>query len=149
MGAITTANVAQAIVKLVAAEVPDALVGNLVMGNLIHRDYEPLLASAGDTINVPLPPSLSANNIAEEGTVTTQAANLGNAQVVLNTHAEATFQIPDITKVLAQPNLLQIYLQPAVFALAEQIETDLFNLYAQFYLQHCRWWGEQELLKPL
>ena len=40
-GSITSANVANAIVKLVAADALPALVGNLVMGNLVNRDYEP------------------------------------------------------------------------------------------------------------
>src|SRR5947208_5490957 len=132
MPAITSANVANAIVKLVAADALPALMGNLVMGNLVNRDYEPTLAQAGDTINVPIPPTLTANNIAEGGTVTTQNPNLGNAQIVLNTHAEATFLIPDVTKVLAVPDLLKLYMQPAVVALAEKIEADLLALYSQF-----------------
>jgi len=127
---ITSANVASAIVKLVAADALPALVGNLVMGNLVNRDYEPVLAQAGDTVNIPIPPVLVANNIAEGGTVQPQNPNLGNAQIVLNTHAEATFQIPDVTKVLAVPDLLQLYMQPAVVAIAESIETSLLNLFA-------------------
>jgi hypothetical protein len=132
MPAITSTNVASAIVKLVAADALPALVGNLVMGNLVNRDYEPTLAQAGDTVNVPIPPTLVANNIAEGGTVSTQNPNLGNAQIVLNTHAEATFQIPDVTKVLAVPDLLRVYMQPAVIAIAERIEADLLGLYASF-----------------
>src|SRR5215470_16964215 len=132
MPAITSANVANAIVKLVAADALPALMGNLVMGNLVNRDYESALAQAGDTINVPIPPTLSANNIAEGGTVVTQNPSLGNAQIVLNTHAEATFQIPDVTKVLAVPDLLHLYMQPAVVALAEKIETDLLLLFSQY-----------------
>ena len=132
MGAITTNNVASAIVKLVAADALPVLVGNLVMGNLVNRDYEPVLANAGDTVNVPIPPTMVANNIADGGTVTPQNPSLGNAQIVLNTHAEATFQIPDVTKVLAVPDLLKIYMQPAVAAIAQSIETDLLNLYAGF-----------------
>jgi hypothetical protein len=130
MSAITSSNVANAIVKLVAADALPVLVGNLVMGNLVNRDYEPSLANAGDTINVPISPTMVANNILEGGTVTTQNPSLGNAQIVLNTHAEATFQIPDITKVLAVPDLLKIYMQPAVAAIAQKIEGDLLNLYA-------------------
>jgi hypothetical protein len=65
MPAITSANVANAIVKLVAADALPALVGNLIMGNLVNRDYEPTLAQAGDTVNVPIAPQLVANNIAE------------------------------------------------------------------------------------
>ena len=132
MGTITSANVANAIVKLVAVDALPALVSNLVMGNLVNRDYEPTLANAGDTVNVPIPPTLVANNIAEGGTVQAQNPNLGNAQIVLNTHAEATFQIPDVTKVLAVPDLLRLYMQPAVVAIAERIETDILNLYSQF-----------------
>jgi len=52
MAVITSANVANAIVKLVAADALPALMGNLVMGNLVNRDYEPTLAQAGDTVNV-------------------------------------------------------------------------------------------------
>jgi hypothetical protein len=132
MAAITSTNVANAIVKLVAADALPVLVGNLVMGNLVNRDYEPVLANAGDTVNVPIPPTMVANNIAEGGTVQTQNPNLGNAQIVLNTHAEATFQIPDVTKVLAVPDLLKIYMEPAVAAIAQKIETDLLNLYGSF-----------------
>jgi len=132
MAVITSANVANAIVKLVAADALPALMGNLVMGNLVNRDYEPTLAQAGDTVNVPIPPTLVANNIAEGGTVQTQNPNLGNAAIILNTHAEATFQIPDVTKVLAVPDLLRLYMQPAVVALAERIESDLLAIYPQF-----------------
>jgi P22 coat protein - gene protein 5 len=132
MGAITSANVANAIVKLVAADALPVLVGNLIMGNLVNRDYEPVLANAGDTVNIPIPPTMVANNIAEGGIVQPQNPSLGNAQIVLNSHVEATFQIPDVTKVLAVPDLLKIYMQPAVAAIAQRIESDLLNLYAGF-----------------
>src|ERR1035441_2472849 len=133
MAIITSANVASAIVKLVAADALPVLVGNLVMGNLVNRDYEPVLAQAGDTINVPIPPVMVANNLVDGiGTVQPQNPPLGNAQIVLNTHVEATFQIPDVTKVLAVPDLLKIYMEPAVAAIAQKIESDLLGLYAGF-----------------
>ncbi len=132
MAAITSSNIANAIVKLVAADALPVLVGNLVMGNLVNRDYEPVLAQAGDTINVPIPPTMVANNIAEGGTVQTQNPSLGNAQIRLDTHAEATFQIPDVTKVLAVPDLLRLYMEPAVAAIAQKIESDLLALYVGF-----------------
>jgi hypothetical protein len=134
MAAITSTNVASAIVKLVAADALPVLVGNLVMGNLVNRDYEPVLANAGDTVNVPIPPTMVANNILEGFSVQTQNPNLGNAQIVLNTHVEATFQIPDVTKVLAVPDLMKVYMQPAVAAIAQRIESDLLSLYAGFTL---------------
>lgn len=132
MPLITSTNIANAIVKMVAVDALPSLMGNLVMGNIVNRDFEPTLAQAGDTVNVPIPPTLTANNIAEGGSVQTQNPNLGNAQIVLNTHAEATFQIPDVTKALAHPELMKIYMEPAVVAIAEKIETDLLSLYSQF-----------------
>lgn len=132
MAAITSANLANAIVKLVAVDALPALMGNLVMGNLVNRDFEPQLGAAGDTVNVPIPPVMTANNIIEGGSVVTQNPNLQTAQIILNTHAEATFQIPDVTKVIAVPDLLRLYMQPAMVALAERVETDLLNLYGQF-----------------
>src|SRR4249920_2671738 len=112
MGAITSSNIANAIVKLVAADALPVLVGNLVIGNLVNRDYEPVLAQAGDTINIPIAPTLVANNMIE-----------GNSVQLQN---------PDVTKVLAVPDLLQLYMNPAVIAIAQKIETDLLGLYASF-----------------
>lgn len=134
MSVITSSNVNQAIVKLVAAQGLPALMGNLVMGNLVNRDYEPTLANAGDTVNIPIPPIMVANNISEGGSVQTQNPSLGNAQVVLNQHAEATFTIPDVTAALVGAergdfSLMSKYIEPAMIAIAENIETNLLALY--------------------
>jgi hypothetical protein len=119
-------------VKLVAADALPALMGNLVMGNLVNRDYEPTLARAGDTVNVPIPPTMTAFNITEGSSVQLQNPTIGNAAIVLNTHAEATFQIPDVMKILAVPDLLKMYMQPAVVALATKIESDLLATWSSF-----------------
>src|ERR1017187_6669441 len=50
----------------------------------------------------------------------------------LKRDAEATFQIPDVTKALAFPELLKAYMQPAVVAIASRVERDLLGLYSQF-----------------
>ncbi len=129
---ITSTNVAQAIVKLVASRALPALVGNLVMGNLVNRDFETELKSQGDVVSVTIPGSAKANNIGETGSVQTQNQNLGNAQIVLNTHIESSFAIPDVTKVIAHPDLLSMYMQPAVNAVAEKIESDLMGTWPLF-----------------
>jgi hypothetical protein len=129
MAIITSQNAAQAIVKIIANEALKSLLGTMVMGALVNRNYEPVMQQAGDTVNVPIAPSLVANNLAEGGTIQNQAASLGNAQVVLNTHAEASFQIPDVTKILVQPDLAKLYMDAAMKALAERVETDIMNIY--------------------
>ena len=130
MPQITSVNAANAIVKLVAVEALELLTGTLVMGALVNRDFEPVLASRGDTINVPIPPILVANNLAEAGTVQLQASSLGNAQIVLNTHAEASFTIGDVAKILSNPDLAKLYIGSAVQAVAERVECDLMKNYA-------------------
>ena len=131
MPQITSQNLAQAIVKLVAADALPALTGNLVMGNLVNREFEPVLGQTGQVVNVPIPPVMQAFNKAEDGEINPQNPNLGNAQITLDTHAEASFQIPDVTKVIAVPELLKLYMQPAIIALAEKVETDLLGLATQ------------------
>lgn len=132
MPSLTSANMANAIVKLVAVKALEQLTNNLVMGALVNRDFEPTLAQAGDTINVPIPPTLVANDIADGAAVVTQAVNLGNAQIVLNKHKEATVQLPDVTKALSFPGTMDAYMGAAVTAIAEAIEGDLLGLYSGF-----------------
>lgn len=132
MADITTSTVATAIVKLIAADALPALMANLVMGNLVNRSYEPVLANAGDTINVPIPPVLVANNLAEGNSVQLQTTAPGNAQIVLTNHVEASFQITDVAKALATPDLMKLYLTPAVIAIASRVESDCLGMWSQF-----------------
>jgi hypothetical protein len=128
---ILSTNALLAIPKLIAADVLPAVVGNLVMGNLVNRDYEATLAQAGDVVNVPIAPNLIANNIAESGTVQNQNKSLGNAAITLSRHFESSFAIPDVTQVFTRPDLVRTFMQSAIIAVAEQIETDILNNYAQ------------------
>lgn len=124
MATITSINLANAMTKLVAAEALPMLTENLVMGNLVQRNFEPGLCFGGETIHVPT----------EAGTI---------AEVKVDTHAEASFQVPDITKVLAAPDLLKLYMTPAIQALAENVEKRLWALSQQ--LLHKRFF-DKELL---
>lgn len=128
---ILSSNMIAAIPKLIAADVLPAVVGNLVMGNLVNRDYEATLAQAGDVVSVPIAPNLSANSIAEAGTVTNQAKTMGSASISLNRHFEASFAIPDVTQVFTRPDLVKTFFESAVIAVAEQVETDLLSTYGQ------------------
>lgn len=132
MPAITSENAAQAFVRLVASRAMAPLVGSLVMANLVTRDFDNVFQQAGDVVNVPLPPVLTTNNLAEGGTVQTQNPSLGNVQVTLDNHRECSFQIPDITRALSSLELLDTYMLPAVQAMATQIERDILNIYPMF-----------------
>jgi P22 coat protein - gene protein 5 len=118
-------NMAQAIVKLIAADALPMLMDNLVMGNLVSRSYEPEVSIAGDTVNVPLPPFLKSPDPDRKSITFT---SLGNARIVLNKHMEATFSLPDVARALADPEYLSMFMTPATIALAESIERDLLAL---------------------
>lgn len=125
MPSLTAENLINAIPTYIAAQALPVLESNLFMASLVNRDYDSVVANAGDTIDIPVAPSMAANNIAETGTVTAQALTLGNIAVTLNKHIEATFTLPDVSRALTNVNLLNTFLQPAMLALATQIETDL------------------------
>lgn len=111
MPAITSVNLANAIAKLVAADALPALLGNLVVGNLVTKDYEPTIHKEGSAVMFP--------------------SNGKNPWIVLR-HTSTTFSIPDVMKVLAVPDLLKIYMQPAVSRVSAVIEHELLSLYTGF-----------------
>src|SRR5438309_2168507 len=132
MPAITSEVLAHAILKVMAAEVFPILRPSMMMGGLVWRDFAGAAAQVGDTVTVRTPAVMTANVITETGSVQTQNPAPGNTEIVLDTHAEASFQIPDVTKAIANPAVLAMYMQPAVVALATKIETDLLSQYPRF-----------------
>jgi hypothetical protein len=132
MPAITTETLAHAILKVMAAEAWPILRPNMMMGGLVWRDFAAETAQRGDTITVRTPAVMQANVISETGTVQTQNPAPGNAEITLDTHAEASFVIPDVTKAIADPAVLGMYMSPAIVAIATKIETDLLSMYPLF-----------------
>ena len=132
MPAFTSANVAELIPHVVMSNLLPLLEPSFMMGGLINRDFEDTLANYGDIVTVGIPPTLVANNIIESGQVQLQNPSFGNAQVQLDTHAETSFQIPDVTKALTQPEIIQPLLQSAALAIASKVESDIFGQYPLF-----------------
>ena len=104
------------ILRMVAVDALDSIISQLTIGNLVNRDFQPLLAQVGDVVDVPVG--------TDDG--------LGNVQIVLDSHIEATFAVTDIHKALTIPGILRTYMEPAAIAIAEAIESQLLNLYAGF-----------------
>lgn len=106
--AITSANLANALVKLVAVDALPELTGELLMGNLVTQSFDSTVAWPGDKASI--------------------NTGSGAVEIEITTHAEGTFQIPDVTKVIAVPDLLRLYMRPAIMSVAEKIESDLLGL---------------------
>ena len=82
----------------------------------------------GDTIHIPAPTRGSANAKAENTAVTIQNATEGEVQVVIDKHFEYSRLIEDITDTQALASLRKFYTGDAGYALARQVDTDLFVL---------------------
>lgn len=133
MPQILSANVAQNIVDILSARSIPLLQGQMVMPNLVDRDYSSAMAAAGygDTVTVNLPPTLSAGDLAEGGEVQTQNATSGKVNVTLNRHKYVSFSIPEVTKLIVGKSwdVIDAHLGAAMLALAESVEIDLTSLY--------------------
>lgn len=132
MADITRTSAAAFIPTIIAQTALEVLRANLVLGKLVTRDSDIATFTMGDTLNVNYPGSMVANDKAANTGVTAQVPTTATSTVVLNKHKEATFLIEDVTKVLANQDLVQRYVSAGVVAIAEQIETDLFALYSGF-----------------
>jgi N4-gp56 family major capsid protein len=86
----------------------------------------------GDTLHIPKPVRGDAHAKAEGTAVTIQNATEAEVTVTLNKHFEYSRLIEDITEAQALASLRQFYTGDAGYALAKQVDTDLFALGASF-----------------
>src|SRR5262245_8124150 len=66
---------------------------SMVIGNLVHRDFENVIASYGDTVNTRRPGEFKAKRKTAADNVTVQQNTATNVPVVLNQHLHTSFII--------------------------------------------------------
>ena len=106
----------------------DLLKANLVMARLISRDtdYEP--GWKGKQLNVRVPGTFTANKkAADTPAVLSVPAGGTTVPVTLSEFAYVDFLIEDIAQAQANVSIMTNLLTPAVQAIAEQIETDVWT----------------------
>jgi N4-gp56 family major capsid protein len=122
----TTTTGATFIPELWSDEVIAGYKANLVLGNLVTKINH--AGKKGDTIHIPAPVRGSANVKAANTQVTLQGDTHSEVQVSINKHYEYSVLIEDITEVQALQSLRRFYTDDAGYALATQVDTDLFTL---------------------
>jgi hypothetical protein len=128
-GPILSTNLASQVVTVFADKAVDILSNAIVMANLVNRHYDNT-GDVGQTVNVPIPATgLVADMVSEGGSVVLDQTGITTAAITINKHATKTFQINDVTRVLTNLDLLDLYMKGAVIAVAEQVEADLAGLY--------------------
>lgn len=117
---------------IVAAETLGALSSNMALVGLVNRDYSNDVAAYGQTVDVGVRGTLSANAKGEGADVTVQAPTTTKVSATLNKHYEVTFGEEDIAIMLARPDQIAGYAEDAAIVLLEQVESDLSALYSGF-----------------
>ena len=129
-GAVDNTKAATFIPEIWSDEVVASYQKNLVLANLVKKLS--MTGKKGDTLHIPKPTRGSANEKAAGTAVTIQADTESEVLVTIDKHFEYSRLIEDITEAQALASLRQFYTGDAGYALANQVDTDLFELGKKF-----------------
>ena len=123
---VTTSVANNFIPELWSDEVIGAYKSNLVVANLVTKLSHK--GKKGDTIYIPVPARGSASAKAANTQVTLSAATNTKVTVSIDKHYEYSKLIEDIAEVQSLASMRKFYTDDAGYALAKQVDTDLFAL---------------------
>ena len=129
-GFVDNTSAATFIPEIWSDEVIAAYQKNLVLANLVKKLS--MTGKKGDTLHIPKPVRGDAHAKAENTAVTVQNATESEVQVTIDKHFEYSRLIEDITETQALASLRQFYTGDAGYALAKQVDSDLFALGKKF-----------------
>lgn len=104
----------------------------MVMGNLVHRDFTNEVANFGDTVHTRKPGEFVAVRKTNADSVTNQDVDSTDVEVKLNQHVHVSFVIKDGEQTVAFKNLVDLYLRPAMQANARLLDQSLAGQAIQF-----------------
>lgn len=104
----------------------------MVAGQLVHRDFEPMLAEFGDTVNTRRPSTPTIDRKDDTDTITPADVSLTNIPVVLNMQPFAAFGLTSREMSLSMDRLVELHLDGHVKKMCEFIDASVYGQYAQF-----------------
>lgn len=108
--------------ELWARESIAVLEENMVMGGLVHRDFEMEIANFGDIVNTRKPVDGTIDRKTDSDTIVYEDAVLNNVQVPLNQHMYAAFVIKDGERSKSMQDLISIHLETRMKAMGNGID---------------------------
>lgn len=131
MANITSTTAAAFIPELWLNQGLEILRANIVMAKRVMRDSDVSVFTQGDTLNIPYAGTFTAVQKAA-GTAYTAASPSGGStvQVVLDQHWGVPFTVENAAQAQANADLMRQYMESAVVAIAEKIESSLLAEYA-------------------
>lgn len=109
--------------EVVAKEALMVLTGNLVMADLVHRDYSDEFVSVGDTVSIRKPAKFVAKNFT--GTAEAQDITEGSVSVKLDRFRDVTVAVTSKQMSLDIADFSAQVVEPAMQAIAQAIDEDL------------------------
>ena len=127
---VNKTNADKFIPELWSDEIIAAYKKNLVLANLVNKMS--MVGKKGDTLHIPKPTRGTATAKAANTAVTIQADTETEVQISIDKHFEYSRFIEDIVDVQALDSMRRFYTDDAGYALALQLDDDLFNLGLRF-----------------
>ena len=116
--------------SIIAKEALMQLENNLVMGNLVHRDYKNEFVKVGESISIRKPVKFL---VTDGATRNNQDVEEGSTNITISNrkHVSWNFSTQDLTMSISQ--YAERYITPAMIALANQVDRDLTSLYSSIW----------------
>lgn len=108
------------------------LLENMVVGNLVYRDFDKTVASYGETVNTRMPGTFTAVSKGPNDDVTVQDVSATNVTVTLDQHLHSTFQIRDSELAKSFQDLVSLYVVPAAQSIAQRVDKMLLGQMYKF-----------------
>jgi hypothetical protein len=106
---------------------------NMVAARLVYRDFDPLVAKFGDTVNAARPGTFVAKRKGVNDDITVQDVDTTSTPVVLNQHLHTSFLIRDGEQSKAFKDLVSTHVQPAMLSLASAVDKIVLGQAYQFF----------------
>jgi hypothetical protein len=98
------------------------LESNMVMANLVYRDFEPQVQNYGDVVNTRRPGTFAISRKRDGDTLVAQEANATNVRVPLDQWFYTNFVIKDGEATLSFQDLVDVYLVPGMQTIAKSVD---------------------------
>ena len=105
-----------------AKECLEILKERMVVAQLVHRDFSPAIASFGDVVHTRKPGEFKIKRRTDATSVSSQDAEATDVPVVLNQWFNQTFTIRPGEMSKSFLDLVKIYLEPAILAIARGVD---------------------------
>lgn len=111
--------------QIIANEALMVLQNQMVMANLVHRDYSNEFVQVGDTITVRKPAKFVAHNFT--GSIIRQNAVEGSVPVKMDRFRDVSFDVTSKEMTLDIKSFSEQLIAPAMRAVAQAVDEDIFN----------------------